>query len=67
MKYNIFIVGQESYACIKQEGAMSRFIYRPAVYSGPLAQNVTVGVKFAQVPRILNDAWVANLRVTLNT
>ncbi len=63
--YNIFCVAKEAYACVEQDGASAQFIYRPAVYSGPLAQNVTVGYKFAEVPRILNDAWVSNLRCTL--
>lgn len=63
--YDIFCVAQEAYACIDQDGASTQFIYRPAVYSGPLALNVTVGYKFAEVPRILNDAWVLNLRATL--
>jgi len=64
--YNIFCVAKEAYACVEQDGASAKFIYRPAVYSGPLAQNVTIGYKFAEVPRILNDAWVSNLRCTLN-
>jgi len=64
--YNIFCVAKEAYACIEQDGASAQFIYRPAQYTGPLAQNVTIGYKFAEVPRILNDAWVTNLRCTLN-
>ncbi len=63
--YNVFCVAQEAYASIEQDGYTTQFIYRPAQYSGPLAQNVTVGYKFAEVPRILNDAWVLNLRCTL--
>jgi len=64
--YNIFVSAKEAYAAIDQEGATPIFIYRPAVYSGPLAQNVTVGYKMAQVPRLLNDAWLANLRASLS-
>jgi len=63
--YNIFCVGLESYACIEQDGYSAQFIYRPPILSDPLAQNVTVGYKFAEVPRILNDQWVLNLRATL--
>jgi N4-gp56 family major capsid protein len=63
--YNVFCVAKEAYACVEQDGASAQFIYRPAVYSGPLAQNVTVGYKFAEVPRILNDSWVIRLRTTL--
>jgi len=64
--YNIFCVGMEAYACIEQDGYSSQFIYRPPIYDGPLALNASVGYKMAQVPRITNDAWVINLRTTLN-
>jgi N4-gp56 family major capsid protein len=63
--YNIFCVGQEAYACIEQDGYSAQFIYRPPIYDGPLALNASVGYKFAEVPRILNDLWVLNLRCTL--
>lgn len=63
--YNIFCVGMEAYACIEQDGYSASFIYRPPIYDGPLALNASVGYKFAQVPRITNDLWVINLRVTL--
>lgn len=62
--YNIFCVGLEAYACIEQDGYSAQFIYRPPIYDGPLALNVTVGYKFAEVPRITNDLWVINLRAT---
>jgi N4-gp56 family major capsid protein len=62
--YNIFCVGMEAYACIEQDGYSASFIYRPPIYDGPLAQNISVGYKFAEVPRITNDLWVINLRVT---
>lgn len=63
--YNIFCVGMEAYACIEQDGYSAQFIYRPPIYDGPLALNASVGYKFAEVPRITNDAWVLNLRCTL--
>lgn len=62
--FNIFCVGMEAYACIEQDGYSASFIYRPPIYDGPLALNASVGYKFAEVPRILNDAWVINLRST---
>ena len=62
--YNIFCVGMEAYAAIEQDGYSATFIYRPPIYDGPLALNASVGYKFAEVPRILNDAWVINLRAT---
>ena len=64
--YNIFCVGMEAYACIKQDGYSAQFIYRPPIYESPLALNCSVGYKFAEVPRITNDAWVINYRVTLS-
>jgi N4-gp56 family major capsid protein len=63
--YNVFHCGMESYAVIEQDRASAAFIYRPPIYDGPLALNVSVGYKTALVPRILNDQWLLNLRVTL--
>ena len=63
--YNIFVVGMEAYTCIEQDGYSAQFIYRPPIYSGPLAMNATVGYKFAEVARITNDLWLANHRTTL--
>lgn len=64
--YNIFVAGMEGYACIEQDGYSAQFIYRPPIYDGPLALNASVGYKFAEVPRITNDAWIINLRATLS-
>lgn len=63
--FNIFCVGMEAYACVEQNGYSASFIYRPPLYDGPLALNASVGYKFAEVPRILNDLWVLNLRTTI--
>ncbi len=63
--YNIFIQGMEALACVEQDNYSARFLYRPPVYSDPLFQNVTLGYVFAEVPRILNDLWIYNLRATL--
>ena len=62
--YNVFCCGLEAYACIEQDGYSAQFIYRPPIYDGPLALNASCGYKFAEVPRITNDAWVINLRMT---
>ena len=64
---NIFCVGMEAYCVVEQDGYSAQFIYRPPIYDGPLSLNASVGYKFAQVPRITNDAWVINLRSTLTT
>jgi N4-gp56 family major capsid protein len=63
--YNIFCTGREAFAAIEQDGYSAQFIYRPPIYDSALALNASVGYKFAEVPRILNDQWVINLRCTL--
>jgi len=63
--YNVFHTGREAFAAIEQDGYSAQFIYRPPIYDSPLALNASVGYKFAEVPRILNDTWVFNLRCTL--
>jgi len=62
--YNIFVVGMEAIGCVEQDGASARFIYRPPIYSGPLAQNSSAGFLFAEAPVILNSTWVYRLRTT---
>lgn len=63
--YNIFCVGREAVAAIEQDGYSAQFIYRPPIYDSPLALNASCGWKMAEVPRILNDTWLFNLRCTL--
>ena len=63
--YNIFCVAKEAYASIEQDNYSSQFIYHGPEFSGPLNLNASVGYKFAEVPRILNDLWILNLRTTL--
>lgn len=63
--YNIFVTGMEAYGVIQQNGYSSQLIYRPAIFSDQLAQNVSIAYKFAQAQRILNDQWIVNMRATL--
>lgn len=63
--FNIFIAGKESYACVDLDGASAEFIYKPLGWGNdPLNQRQTAGYKFAEVPRLLNDQWLINLRCT---
>lgn len=63
--YNIFITGQEAYATVHLTRASAEFIYTPpGGPTDPLRRLQLGAYKFAQVPRILNDAWIFNLRVT---
>lgn len=63
--YNVFVTGQEAYACIHLSDASAEFIYTaPGGPTDPLRRLQLGAYKFAQVPRILNDAWIFNLRCT---
>ena len=57
-------VARESYAHIDQDGYSSQLIYRPPIFSGPLALNGTLGVKFAQAQAVLQSTWLRNVRCT---
>lgn len=63
--YNVFITGQEAYAIVELTAATASFIYTPpGGPTDPLRRLQLGAYKFAQVPRILNDAWIFNLRTT---
>jgi len=62
--YNNMVVAREAYAHIEQDGYSSQLIYRPPIFSGPLALNGTLGVKFAQAQVITQDTWIQNMRCT---
>ena len=63
---NVFVAGQESYCLIDLDGASAQFIYRPLGYGDdPLLLRQSAGFKMANAQRILNDAWIINLRCTL--
>lgn len=64
--YNSFVQGLESLSCVEQDNYSASIIYRPAIFSGALAQNVTIGYTFAEVPKIINDLWITNVRATLS-
>lgn len=63
--YNIFCCGKEAFAAVEMDQYSAQFIYLPPIYSGPLALNASLGYKFAEVPRLLQDLWCINLRATL--
>jgi len=63
---NIFCVATEGVMMVEQDRYRSQFIYRPPIYSDPLAQNASVAWKMAFASRIVNDAWVINMRATRN-
>jgi N4-gp56 family major capsid protein len=62
---NIFITGQEAYACVELTRATAEFIYTPPGGPTDPLRRLQLGAwKMAQVPRLLNDAWLFNLRAT---
>jgi N4-gp56 family major capsid protein len=63
--YNIFVQGLEALGVVEQDNFSSRILYRPPQFSDPLFQNITLGWTMSQVPRILNDQWIVNMRTTL--
>lgn len=63
--YENIIAGRQSYAHIEQDGYSMQLLYRPPIFSGPLALNGTLGVKFAQAQVITEDTWLTNFRCTL--
>ena len=64
--YSNFVVGMESYGTINQDNYSSRFLYiPPEIIGGPLALYGALGWKKAVANRILNDAWLYNLRCTI--
>lgn len=63
--FNNMGVARESYAHIDQDGYSSQLLYRPPIFSGPLALNGTLGVKFAQSQALLQETWLRNVRCTL--
>lgn len=62
--YNNMGVAREAYAHIDQDGYSSQLLYRPPIFSGPLALNGTLGVKFAQAQALLQETWIRNVRCT---
>ena len=64
------VVGKQAITHINQDGYSMQLIYRDPYYSGMLAQNATLAVKFAQAQALTQDTAIRNLlstRATNNT
>lgn len=59
------VVGKQAITHINQDGYSMNLIYRDPYYSGMLAQNATLAVKFAQAQAITQDTAIRNLLCTL--
>lgn len=62
--YNNFILGIEAIGCVYMDDMASEFVYLPKEFSGGLAQNITLGMKFFEAPAIFQDLWICNLKST---
>jgi N4-gp56 family major capsid protein len=58
------VVGKQGITHIKQDGYSMNLIYRDPYYSGMLAQNCTLGIKFIQAQAITQDTAIRNVLCT---
>ncbi len=58
------VLGKQAVTHINQDGFSMNLIYRDPYYSGMLAQNATLAVKFAQSQAITQDTAIRNLLST---
>ena len=58
------ILGKQAITHINQDGFSMNLIYRDPYYSGMLAQNATLAVKFCQAQGITQDTAIRNLLCT---
>lgn len=59
------VLGKQAVTHINQDGMSMNLIYRDPYYSGMLARNCTLAVKFAQAQAITQDTAIRNLLCTL--
>ncbi len=57
-------LGKQAVTHINQDGYSMNLIYRDPYYSGMLAQNATLSVKFAQAQALTQDTAIRNLLST---
>lgn len=58
------VMGKQAVTHINQDGYSMNLIYRDPYYSGMLAQNATLAVKFAQAQAITQDTAIRNVLAT---
>lgn len=61
------VVGKQALTHINQDGYSMNLIYRDPYFSGMLAQNATLAVKFAQAQAITQDTAIRQLLSTRNS
>ena len=58
------VVGKQAITHINQDGYSMNLIYRDPYYSGMLAQNATLAIKFAQAQALTQDTAIRNVLST---
>lgn len=58
------VLGKQALTHVNQDGYSMRLLYRDAMYSGIMAQNVSLAIKFAQGQALTQDTAVRNLLCT---
>lgn len=58
------VLGRQALTHINQDGYSMQLVYRDPYYSGMLAQNATLAVKFAQAQALTQDTAIRNLLCT---
>lgn len=58
------VLGKQAITHINQDGYSMNLIYRDPYYSGMLAQNATLAVKFAQAQALTQDTAIRNVMST---
>lgn len=58
------VLGKQAVTHISQDGFSMKLIYRDPYYSGMLAQNATLAVKFGQAQALTQDTGIRNLVCT---
>lgn len=61
------VLGRQAITHISQDGGSMNLIYRDPYYSGMLAQNATLAVKFWQSQALTQDTAIRNVLTTRNT
>ena len=61
------VMGKQAITHMDQDGYSMKLIYRDPYYSGMLAQNATLAVKFAQAQAITQDTAIRQLKCTRNS
>jgi N4-gp56 family major capsid protein len=58
------VLGRQAITHVTQDGYSMKLIYRDPYYSGMLAQNATLAIKFSQAQALTQDTGIRNLLCT---